>query len=113
MEEEIDTLAEKIVGSYGSEALSDLAMMADSHRFLGGHIDGDLLKQALHMEEHLQGALKIVYDELKATNELSLGMDDFIMALASSHETNLYLLRQGLHESTKTASLRRGGKRPL
>ena len=46
------------------------------------------------MEEHLQRALKITYDELKARGELSLGLDDFLMATASAHETALYLLRQ-------------------
>ena len=38
--------------------------------------------------------------------EMSLGMDDFLMATANEHETNQYLLRQVLRsiDSAKTAA---------
>ncbi len=94
--DEIDGLAEKIVGEYGPEALGDLSVMAGSARFLSGHEGGDLVSRALQMEEHLQTAIKTAYEELKANGKLSLGMDDFLMALANSHETNIYLLRQNM-----------------
>jgi DNA-binding ferritin-like protein len=107
--EEIDTLAEKIVGMYGSEAIHNLSVMADSHRFIAEHVrvvGGDEFACALSMEEHLQRALKTAYDELKASGELSLGMDDYLMATASAHETALYLLRQRRAKmaSAKTAA---------
>ena len=98
--EEIDTLAEKIVGVYGPDALTNLSVLSDTHRFIAEHARtgaGDSSYQcALQMEEHLQRALKIAYDDLKASGEMSLGLDDFLMATANAHETALYLLRQRL-----------------
>jgi hypothetical protein len=41
-----------------------------------------------------QLALRAVYDTIKASGELSLGLDDFLMAMADAHDTNRYLLRQ-------------------
>lgn len=98
--EEIDTLAEKIVGVYGPDALTNLSVLSDTHQFIANHAAtgaGDSSYQcALQMEEHLQRALKLAYDELKASGEMSLGLDDFLMATANAHETALYLLRQRL-----------------
>lgn len=95
---EIDTLAEKIVGAFGSDAMCNLSVMSDAHKFLAHHAAtrSDPYVCALGMEEHLQVSLKTAYDALKATGELSLGLDDFLMQVASSHETALYLLRQRL-----------------
>lgn len=97
LEGEVDSLAEKIVGTYGDSAISDLPIISDAHRFIAEHTEkyGDnLYARALGMEEHLQTAIKATYDVLKARGELTLGMDDFLMALANTHETHLYLLRQ-------------------
>ena len=102
--EEIDTLAEKIVGIYGPGAITNLSVLSDTHQFIANHAAtgaGDSSYQcALQMEEHLQRALRAAYDGLKASGELSLGMDDFLMATASAHETALYLLRQRLRPKT-------------
>jgi DNA-binding ferritin-like protein len=104
MVEEIDTLAEKIVGIYGPEAIFDIPMMADAQRFLTSHDSApDLYARALEMENHLQKAIKTTYEALKASGEITLGLDDFLMALASAHETNLYLLGQ----KVRTAALKR------
>lgn len=102
--EDIDTLAEKIVGEYGPEALEDVPVMGMSSRFLSGHEGSSLISRALEMEEHLQKAIKVSYEDLKNSGDLSLGMDDFLMALANSHETNLYLLRQNLRTGSKVTA---------
>jgi len=106
--EDIDTLAEKIVGEYGPEALGDFSVMEGSIRFLSGHAGENLVSRALEMEEHLQRAIKTAYEELKDNGELSLGMDDFLMALANSHETNLYLLRQNLRTASQKVTAAKG-----
>ena len=104
--EEVDCLAEKIVGEFGPEAVGDLALMADSARFLEAHPGDDLVARALEIEEHLQQALRKAYDSLKASGTLSLGMDDFLMATASAHETNLYLLRQKVRTASPKTAVR-------
>lgn len=95
---EIDTLAEKIIGIYGPDALHNLNLIADTHYFIANHAEssaGDnIYLCALMMEMHLQRALKTTYEELTASGEMSLGLDDFLMATANAHETALYLLRQ-------------------
>ena len=98
LEADIDTLAEKIVGEYGSEAVHNLSVMSDAHLFIASHAQqaDNLYACALAMEEHLQSAIRTTYDDLKAQGTLSLGMDDFLMATANAHETALYLLRQRL-----------------
>ena len=60
------------------------------------HIDPQLapLERALVIEEVLQKGFKVAYDLLKDSGGMTLGLDDFIMSMASAHETNLYLLRQ-------------------
>lgn len=110
MGEEIDGLAEKIVGIYGPQTVSDTDVMAESLRFLNQYGDGTeanmytgLCARALAMEQHLQKAIKDAYDGLKESGEITLGLDDFLMSLASAHETALYLLGQKL----RTASLRK------
>lgn len=109
--EEIDTLAEKIVGIYGPDAIHNLSVLSDTHQFIANHAAtgaGDSSYQcALQMEEHLQRALKLAYDGLKASGEMSLGLDDFLMATANAHETALYLLRQRLRPriASRTAAV--------
>lgn len=107
--EEIDTLAEKIVGIYGPDAILNLSLISDTHRFIAEHArvgarDGSY-ECALRMEEHLQRALKIAYEDLKSQGEMSLGLDDFLMATANDHETALYLLRQRLRNPASSSRM--------
>lgn len=99
---DIDGLAEKIVAYFGVEAVSAASNMGIARQFLAAYDaegDTDVYLRALKMELHLQNALKRVYTQIEASGEMSLGLDDFLMALANSHETNVYLLRQRLRPS--------------
>ena len=98
--ESIDTLAEKLVGEFGGDSVNAV----EQSYFLIGFVN-DIAKtengpidRAYHIEKGLQIILKRVYSKLKATGMMSLGLDDFIMALANAHDTNLYLLTQRLQE---------------
>lgn len=93
---EIDGLAEKIVAYFGVEAVAPTPNMEQAIRFLALYDQGDsdVYTRALKMELHLQNALKRTYDTLKTSSNLSLGLDDFLMAVSNAHETNVYLLRQ-------------------
>jgi DNA-binding ferritin-like protein len=96
MVDEIDTLAEKIIGTYGSEAIQPVEQAQLMANKLMPVIDPALspLERALAVEEVLQKVFKVAYEVLKKSGSMSLGMDDFIMSMASAHETNIYLLRQ-------------------
>jgi len=96
--EEIDTLSEKLVGEFGSEAVNALEQ---SYFLLGlvsdvTRMETHPVKRGLLVEQTMQNILKRVYDKLKSANALTLGLDDYIMATANAHETNLYLLKQRL-----------------
>jgi DNA-binding ferritin-like protein len=96
--EEIDTLAEKIVGTYGVEAVNavEQAQLMANHLLplAKANSINEPLHRALLIEEGLQVIFKNSYDMLKEQGGLTLGMDDFLMSMANTHETNLYLLRQ-------------------
>ena len=95
---EIDTLAEKIVGTFGGNAVNvveQAQLMANQLLPLAeAHSMNDPIRRALLIEEGLQVVFKNVYETLKRQGGLTLGLDDFIMSMANAHETNLYLLRQ-------------------
>jgi starvation-inducible DNA-binding protein len=96
--DQIDTLAEKIICLYGSDAINPVdqaQLMANKLLPLAeAESMGDPLKRALVVESALQAIFKAIYDLLKEEGSLTLGLDDFIMSMANEHETNLYLLRQ-------------------
>ena len=99
--EEIDTLGEKITSYYGPHVLTDLGTLVETTKFLTlypGPDDGptSLYERALKLELHLQKSLREGYRGLKTLDQMSLGLDDYLMSVANDHETNLYLLRQAL-----------------
>lgn len=97
IQDDVDGLAEKMVGIYGPEAVCSPILLAMTSKWIlrWQKID-DLHKRMFLSEVDFQRCVKATYDRLKAMGELSLGMDDWLMATASSHETNQYLLRQVL-----------------
>ena len=97
MDDEIDVLAEKIIASCGS-SYAGCSYQSKLICKYSCRIDpsNQPVRSMLAAEKTLQKLLKRAYDLLEQQNELSLGMDDFIMATASSHETAVYLLQQRL-----------------
>lgn len=90
----VDLIAEKLIGVMGNDSLkhsSQLSIMSE----LFSNFDSD---------NHVENAKEIVniflefsddlYNRLKEMNELTLGMDDLIMANASKVEEFGYLLKQ-------------------
>jgi len=102
-----DVLAEKMVAAYGPDAVDGLDLGAKFESFIRRWSDTDCLhKRGLLSEQDFQQICERVYKQLKSMGEMSLGMDDFLMATANEHETNQYLLRQVLRsiDSAKTAA---------
>jgi len=104
---QVDGLAEKMVAMYGPEAVDGLDVGAKFETFIRRWSETDCLhKRGLLSEQDFQGINEKVYDFLGEAGELTLGMDDFLMAMANEHETNEYLLQQLLrsNESAKMAA---------
>jgi len=98
MPQEIDDLAEKMVGYLGTQAVDALSSISQVHTILEnlGTINC-LFKKALAMERGLQDGIRICNDTLESMGMLPLGLEDYLASLASSHETNIYLLQQRLY----------------
>lgn len=96
IDDEFDTLAEKIVAMYGVDAVDMVDQLARITTVVkrAKEIDSDLPKRSLAVEEGLQTVLEAVRDYLRKEKELSMGMDNFLQGIADSHETAVYKLKQ-------------------
>lgn len=93
--DEIDGTAERIVAYVGTDAVDAGNIMARSQAFIDSWaIESCPYKRALKAEQDTQGAIRLAYDALKASGQITLGLDDWLMGLASAHDTNVYLLKQ-------------------
>jgi len=111
LDDQIDALAEKMVAKYGPQSVQISSYKIDSItqpsliakieyalEDSGGKSDCPF-RQAIEMEKSIQNIIRYSYNELKNNDSLSLGMDDFLMSLASERETAMYLLKQRVDSS--------------
>ena len=104
IDEQIDTLAEKITFYNGdvlleSTLLTAFSLFVDQYATVRADFDSpmkELYHKGLRMEKQVQFAIETAYNNLKTSDQLSLGMDDYLMSLANQRETVIYLLRQQL-----------------
>jgi len=91
----IDTLAEKVMSDFSPNMVNEMVVVQGMSSWLSKWATGeDSLQRALAAEDDVQSVIRTAYDSLKAEGTLSLGMDDFLMAMANAHENHQYLLRQ-------------------
>jgi hypothetical protein len=98
--EEIDTLAEKMVGEFGVQAVNPLEQAYFLLGFVNDvcSVETTPIRRAFVVEKTIQEALKVTYSKIKEIGNLSLGLDDYLMATANAHDTFLYLLSQRLSD---------------
>jgi DNA-binding ferritin-like protein len=92
---EIDGVAEKMVGYLGSESVNLAPQVV---RVASIAVRWAKIKCPFHRglasEKQLQAAVKAAYDGIKEAKAMTLGLDDFLMAMSNAHDTNAYLLQQ-------------------
>lgn len=93
-QEEIDTLAEKIVGTYGMAAVDARKQAEEMSHQLNQWDIGCPFERGLTAEKTFQVALQSGLSTLEEKGDLSLGMDNLLRTLADTHETHMYLLQQ-------------------
>jgi DNA-binding ferritin-like protein len=96
VQEQVDQLAEKIMGYLGGEAVAltpQLQLMVEATR-RWEQVASCLHLRGLASESDLQHSIKTAYDGIKAAGSMTLGLDDWLMATANAHEENTYLLQQ-------------------
>ncbi len=106
--DQIDAIAEKMVGYYGPSSV-DLFPQACCVALAIRTQNNvpDVWNKLLNMESEFQDFLDKTYKLFEANGSLPMGLDDWLMATASAHEENIYLLQQasGLLPIERRASL--------
>jgi DNA-binding ferritin-like protein len=92
---EIDGIAEKMVGYLGSESVNLAPQAVKVATVAVGWAKIECpFHRGLASEKQLQAAIKAAYDGIKEAKAMTLGLDDFLMAMSNAHDTNAYLLQQ-------------------
>jgi len=92
-QEEFDSVAERLVGHCGEDALGGVFPLAAQWNTEWMRCGSPLLAATLG-EARLAKVLLEGYRRLDAQAGLTLGLDDLLMQIANQHETNQYLLRR-------------------
>lgn len=97
---DLDLAAEKFVGLLGSEVLAYQAQNELMNKVLSkfNELEEKPAAQSLAIEKQFLKLSLEAYNFFEEEGELTLGMDDMIMAIASSREEAVYLLQQKLKE---------------
>jgi DNA-binding ferritin-like protein len=97
--DEIDGTAERIVAYVGPSAVSAGNIMSRSQAFVDAWATESCpYRRALKAEKDTQASIKLAYEALKKSGQITLGLDDWLMGLASAHDTNVYLIQQRLRD---------------
>lgn len=98
MGDEIDTLAEKAMGMFGAGSVDPTEQAQRMSMFMQAlSREKDPYRRGLYAENLLQRELSSTREGLQQLKQLPLGMDDFLAATASTHDTHVYLLQQRLN----------------
>jgi hypothetical protein len=95
---DLDLAAEKFVGLLGDTVL-DYDLQADLlHKVLLKYknLEGSPMEMSLEVEKEFLKFSKDAYHLFEEGGQLTLGLDDMLMAIASQREESVYLLQQAL-----------------
>ena len=65
------------------------------------NLEGSPLEMSLAIENEFLAFSKSAYDCFEKEGNMTLGLDDLIMSIASNRETSVYLLKQALKGTYK------------
>jgi len=99
--EEIDGLAEKMVGLGGDHFVCVKTVMGITAKILShvpemdrNTLGYEMVQTAIKLEKMFLVYTKNLYTKMKEDGSLTLGFDDMLMSLYNEHEGNAYLLGQ-------------------
>ena len=98
-----DAAAEKMIGVFGDATLN-LSMQAQLiGKMMAKYSTSSPLDNSIKVEKAILEFSDKLYETLEEDGKLSLGLDDFIMSIASNREEAVYLLQQAMKEGSKIA----------
>ncbi len=97
---DLDLAAEKFMGLFGDDCLSyDLNVdLLHKVQLKYKNLEGSPAQMSLRVEEDFLKFSKELYHHFEESGKLTLGLDDMLMAIASSREESVYLLKQVLKD---------------
>lgn len=117
-EKAVDQVAERTVGYYGAQSV-DLADQAERVRTWSATFGRETcpVKASLLAARAVRDQLVESYDAIRADRQMSLGLDDLLMTLASKNDEHQYLLQQALEgragaQGLELARAANRGRRP-
>lgn len=95
---DLDLAAEKFMGLFGDDVLNYNLQADLIHKVLLKYdsLEGSPAQMSLAVEKEFLKFSRDAYDCFEREGRLSLGLDDMVMAIASSREESVYLLQQKL-----------------
>jgi len=90
----LDVAAEKTVGLFRNGSLDENQQMALVKKLVAKYSSDNHLANSLSIELACVAIGKETYESLKESKDMTLGLDDMIMAQCSDSETSIYLLKQ-------------------
>ena len=97
MSEQIDKIAEKSIGLFGSEIVNfskQLILIKELDAKFPYHSPEEAIKHSLMVEKELTKLIENVAGKLEMNGELSLGLDNLLAELCDNSENRCYLLGQ-------------------
>lgn len=95
--DEIDSMAEKTTAYLGMDVVDAADIVERTQRWVDRwNANPNVIARSLQGEKDFQAEAKRIYDIFDNSGAMTLGFDDFIMAVANAHETHEYLLQQRL-----------------
>jgi len=96
--EEVDSVAERLVGVFGKDLQTDQQLTLMGHYVAELMPIEDHIARSYQAEQRFQALLQEAMATLEKENALTLGLSDLLPAIASTHETHLYLLSRRVRE---------------
>ena len=89
-----DGMAEKLIGLFDVDALDLKEQSSLICNFVNAYNTDDHIDNSLQAEKKFIEIAEKAYNAIKDNKDMSLGLDDMIMAHTSAAETSVYLLKQ-------------------
>jgi len=102
--EDYDAVAEKAIGLANENLACPIAVSSGANKIISlfespcGKNSNEIAKIGFDIISKYLDELDEIYLELKESNLLTLGLDDFIMSMANDYEEILYLLKQRISD---------------
>jgi DNA-binding ferritin-like protein len=98
--EDADLAAEKLIGVFGSKAVSFSLQQGIMHKVSQRYasLRQQPVEMSLKAEKDFIVLSQQFYDFLEQENKMTLGLDDMIMSISSNRESSCYLLQQILEK---------------